>query len=326
MTLKTRTICLAVLICTVAWVSRPAFGQWYGSVDCVAPARFTTHNAVFQWNESEIVQSNIPTGDYVVGNTALLDVDSLDMGFVAAVRATVGRHFGLYGIEGSYMRSNEWDCAASVFDPSGHMASPFSLAGNPVTPEFDNNYSASVAYQAQLESAELNLMSSVVQDYYNADVWLLLGVRWMQIGESLQFHQQNATAICDVSTAADNRLIGPQCGFNTVSPLPYGFLNLTLKGFVGFNAIRENIDYNGVALSDNDGSACLMGEAGIAYLVTPAPNIAVRVGYNIMGLSNIALASGNFEGIPATVQSGSVNVRREGVGYHLPYIGVILMY
>lgn len=318
---------IALLACFVACLpADPSFAQWYAVADFMVPMRIGSSDTVFQRDESEVLDDDgIGTGEYVVGSLPLLSASDFDLVFTAAGRIIVGNHGETMGIEGCYMRTNQWDSHVSAYDPSGRMASPFSQVGSDVSPLFDDNLFASATYATEWESAELHI-TRVLMQTEQGETSLLFGVRLMSINEALEYQQASAATSYQLLIDVDNRLIGPQLGLTSKSSLWGGILDLTAKCAVTYNAIDKQTDFNGVTGSGNDGAAALLGECDVAYMFLPTPNLAIRIGYQIVGLSDVALAPDNFEPNPTVLESGLAPIARGGAAYHAPYIGAALAY
>jgi hypothetical protein len=320
----TRVWVFAVVLSSLVCSATQTSAQWYAAVDFVTPIRIDSSGTVFQREEAEVIIGNVPTGDYVVAAEPLLDGGDLGLDFTSAGRLTLGWRGEEFGIEGSYLRTDEWNAAATAFDPAGRMASPFSQVGADVNPLVDDNFSASVACASDLESAELHLTRVIYSDTLT-DVMLLCGVRYMSIRESLVFRQQSGVASYEVLTGVDNFLLGPQLGVASQSPLPGGLLSIATKGALTANSIDKDTDFNGIAGQGVDTAAALIGELEVAYNFAPADNVVIRAGYQLVGVSDVALATDNFETSPTVLSSGQAYVQRAGLAYHAPFVGVVFV-
>jgi len=295
---------IAVLV--AAAVNGPAWcqAQWYGSADFLVMTR-SISDTVFQRDEVP----GTGAGTFVVGE---LDVLPLDLDFVAAGRVTLGRRFGDAGFEGSYMHTDTWDVLAEVSDGSGQLASPFSQVGALAAPAVDNNTFASVGYRTEMQSGEFNL-TQVAYSGGNGEATFLYGLRGMTIDESFEYFSINAGGTNTLATTAENGLIGPQIGLRTDSPCWYGFVTIYLKGGLLYNEVEFTSDFNGALVDRQIGQATLLGEFAIEYTFMPTHNIAVHAGYQLIGLSDVALATND------TLIADEIT---DDVAYQAPYIGV----
>lgn len=295
-----------------------ACADWYGSVDFMVPTRGVTDENVFQRNIFE-VEVTLPTPPpdplpppiFQVGTDTLL---SLDFDFVAGGRATVGFQTESYGVEGSWLVTDEWTAMASVSDPGGMLASPFTLPGSTPSAMFDNNTMASVAYHTKLESAELSLTHPVY--YSNGEGVWKFGVRVLRLDEEFQYTSTNAVMTNTLLSNTDNLIIGPQIGFRGQTWAPGGAIALSASGFLGYNNINWTSDFNGTATTSNINEASLGGDASIEYLFAPHPNVFVRIGYQVLGIGSVGLAPND----PMIN-----NNQTDGVVYSLPYFGVVVI-
>lgn len=314
------------LLAVAVWLPAQAFGQWYAGLDFMLPIRSTSSDTVFQRSQVELLDDDgVPTGEVNVGSTTLLKANDLDVDFAAAGRITVGVRGDVIGIEGSYLVTDEWTGAASVFDVEGMLASPFSLTGAPANPLVDYNLSAVVSLDSQLQSAELHLTPTLYRGP-NGNAFFLCGMRFLALDESLTYTTSNAVNDIRIVTDVTNRMIGPQLGAVVESPLPGGALGIRLKGALAYNSVDKDTNFNGIPGAGTAGGASLVGELGIEYLLFPTPNVGVRLGYNLLVLSDVALATDNFEPNLLVLQSGQANVFTDStILYQAPYIGVVIV-
>jgi len=313
-----------LLLGLAACLPATARGQWYGALDFLLPIRSVSSETVFQRDQVDVVVNNVVTG-VDVGSTTMLGANDLDLEYAAAGRLTLGFRGEDMGVEASYLLTDEWTGTASVFDINGMLASPFSLVGDPANAAVDFNTSAVVAQESQLQSAEIHLTPTLYRGP-NGNGFLLCGIRAVTLDESMTYATSNAVNDIDILTDVSNQLIGPQIGAIVESPLPWGALGIRAKGALMYDSVDKATDFNGLPGTGTDGGASLLGELGIEYLLFPAPNVAVRMGYNLLVLSDVALATDNFESNLLVLQSGQANVHTDStVVYQAPYIGLLLI-
>jgi hypothetical protein len=307
----------AILFGTAALLTTPAYAQWHVGVDFMVPTRHTSTNTIFQRNQSGAVAGN----DVRLGEERDLELD-----LTAGGRITLGNRSGMYGVEGSYLATTDWTETASVFDPAGGLASPFTLPGRPLNPTFESNTSVIVDYTTQMDTADINL-SQTVYVGQNGSVFLLLGARYLSIEESLNYASDNAIADHTILTTTDNRLFGPQFGVAIESPLGAGTLNLSFKSALAYNSVDKTTNFDGTLGAGSDESAALMSEIGVDCVFFPTNHLSVRLGWYFLAATDIALATDNFENNPAVLGSGLVNIQSDrGVLYHTPYVGAVFAY
>ncbi len=317
---------IAILLGSTACVASPAQAQWYAGVDFMVPTRNSTSNTIFQRGQTSTAR--------VSSEVLLGEQRDLDLHFAAAGRVTVGNRSGIFGLEGSYMATTDWTHTASVFDGSGRLVSPFSLVGATLNLDVDNNTSAVVDYTTQLNTAEFNLTQRVYVGG-NGSASLLYGARYMSIEESLNYASSNANPL-NLLITTDNQLVGPQLGVLIESPLGGGTLNLAFKSALAYNTIDKTTVFDGTLGATvftgtlgqgSDTDASLMSEIDVHYIFFPTANLSVRLGYQFLGATDVALATKNFERNLSVVTSGLANVQSDsGVAYHSPYVGVIFAY
>ena len=119
-------------------------------------------------------------------------------------------------------------------------------------------------------------------------------------------------------------MIGPQIGLNAWTPVPGGRLSLNLAGAYAFNEVEVSEVYTGpgfggggFARARTQREASLVGELGIEYLLQMTPNAGLRVGFEVLGLSDVGLATN------ATAFSNRLT---DKVVYTQPYFGFLFVH
>lgn len=328
-----RTGLLAILLTWTACFPSAGLAQWYASADFMPLRRCDSSNEVYQRSETLPVSTTTSgvttTTPSVVGSNVLLGCRDVQMDFVAGGRVTVGNRFAAeaFGLEGSYLLMGDGKVAASAQggiapapSSNGLMASPFSPVGFPPNLLLDNNLSVTLDYRSQLQSIELHVTQMMYEEE-NGDAMLLVGIRAMSIDESFEYVSNNGTYQNDFRTKTDNRLIGPQVGMLARTPVPGGFLSAKLRGALLWNAISEDVVVNGVPGHVDDDKGSLVGEIAFDYWYFPTPRLALRMGYQVLGMNEIGLASENLVSSPIVT-----SVNTGGMIYHGPCLGVVLNY
>jgi hypothetical protein len=316
----------SLLLVVGACLAAPARGQWYGSLDFVTPARSDAVDTVFQRNQVEVLDANgVPTGAFEVGPTSVLTADDVKVGLAPGGRVIFGFQGEETGIEGSFLYSEDWIGSAEVGSNStasdGLFASPFSPPGAEISPQFDDNVSASLCYFTNLQTAELHL-TQLIWSGPQGTATVLGGIRYVSIDEELTYDSVNAGGANQLLTDTTNNLLGPQVGLISEAPLYGGFLNLSLKFGLASNWFEKTTNFNGTVGTCEDATASALGEFGIEYLFVPRPWLAIRVGYQLLAISEVVLATDNFEANTTLLQSGVVKVEKDGVLYGIPYVGI----
>lgn len=283
--------------------------QWYGSADVVVPTRSVPSDRTFQRNITSTTTGTPPVTTKQVGSTDLL---SIDLGFAAGGRATLGYRSEFVGIEGSVMLTNKWRSADTVFDPTGSLASPFTPIGSTPNATFDNNTFASIAYETQLQSGELNLTFPIFADVLQ-EANFRFGLRAMSIDEQFNYSSVNPITTNAFSFDTSNRLIGPQLGVQGNTAVPGGLLGLSCLGGLAYNQVDRTEVFNGVLSTLNTTEGSLFGELGIQYILMPTPNLSIRIGYQALGIGNVGLALDD----PRLTRD-----QTNSVLYSMPYLGI----
>lgn len=313
-------VVLAVAVVTSCLLPVAARAQWYGSFDALAVTRTLPSGPVFQRNQ-------IPGMPPTVGSDSVLRANDLDLDFISAGRVTAGNRSGVFGIEGSYMLTDTWTESADAIGFGGALlASPFTPIGAMVNPAVDNNTSAKVDYATRMQSAELNLTHRVYSGW-NGDASLLYGVKSVWIDEALSYMSTNAMLSNNQDVSVDNWLIGPQLGVLCETPIPGGMLDLTFKFAVTNHSVDKRTVWDqgmgSVVGNANDSGAALVSDIGINGTFFLTPNLHLRLGYHVLSLTDVALATDNFENNLALLGAGMADVHTDhGVVYQSLYLGM----
>jgi hypothetical protein len=310
------TRAIAILIATLLTTAQSAQAQWEFGADFLLPTRHTRSNVTFARNQAA----------GAAGTVARLDEDDLELDLTAGGRITVSNRTGMFGLQGSYVGTTEWNEVATVFDPAGGLASPFTPVGGVLNPNFDNNTSIVVDYTTELHTADINL-TQMVYSGMNGTVFLLYGGRYMSLEESLNYSSDNAVLDHNLLTTTDNRAFGPQLGVAIEAPLGASLLNLSFKSALGYNTVDKTTNLDGVLGTGTDQDATFMSEIDVHCVLTPVQYVAVRVGWQFLSATDMALATDNFERNLTVLGSGVANVRSDRkVFYHTPYVGLVVTY
>lgn len=300
------TLWLMALLVT-ACIPTNAQAQWYGSTDFLLPSRSVPSDRSFQHNVVSTTSGSTTTR--TVGSDNLL---SVDLGSVAAGRATLGYQGGYFGIEGGFLATDTWTSRASIFDSNGLLASPFTGIGEPVNSSFDLNTTASIGYQTRLQSAELNL-TYLMYDETDCQATCKFGIRGMWIDEQFNYFSDNGTTQNNWTMDVQNEMLGPQIGLRGYTAAPGGRVGLNCLGGYAYNQIDRAQVLNTAGNSFDTSEGTLFGELGVEYVLMPTPNLAIRIGFQFFGLSNVGLALDN----PRVD-----NDQTDDVWYYMPYLGI----
>lgn len=294
----------------------------YSSVDFLAVTRSNSSDNVYQrFQVEEVDATGIGLGTFVVSDEAAISSGDLDLDFVTAGRVTIGRQADDFAFESSYVRSDEWHRSAAISDGSGMLASPFSQIGAPPDPLYDNNTTASVAYQTELQMGEFAYLRRIAAEGFG-EGWFSFGLRLMEIDELLTYATSNAVADNALVVSTDNQMIGPQVGFKTCASAWNGSFHFACNGALLYNDAEALTVFNGIVGRGDEGAASLLGELRLEYRFFATQHLGVRIGYQVIGLSDVALATDNFQTGIGVLQSGQAHVETRNVWYQLPYVGL----
>jgi len=305
------------------------------------------------------------TDDLVGGS--VLNADDVDFGHTPGFRLLIGRRFGDLGIEGSWLWTDTWSGDIVVSSANGDLVGPFVSEGallnrhtyiehipsSTVLVDLDSPTSATVhlntfsqiEHQSKLRTGDLNLTARLMETSIS-NLTFLAGFRYADLEERFGY---NSTSVVPVpagivatvnspgqSIQTRNRLFGPQLGLKIDAGIREKLmLNMSAKTTLAYNEIDRDLAWSpdatnaalNVFTSSSDSTASFLGEfslTGALYLTT---NLSLHAGYEVLVLSDIALAADNFErNIIALNQGSSLVNKNSRVTYGSPVFGATLSF
>lgn len=382
--------CLVIVgLVVLALQGGVAQAQWYASADFMAPKRSINTDAVFQREvasestrtvdfsttttatpvgngefETVVVETPVRIEDYTetfVGDQVLSTSD-IDFGRASAGRFTVGRRFGDFGLESSFLWTESWEGGAAVTDPNGNLVGPFVRPGTLLSeeirietipggttddlftyPELENlNTFAEIDYESKLMTGDINAVGVLIEGG-RGTVTGLAGFRFAELDEQFGYRSVSAEPDVDNSvnspaqdTAVRNRLFGPQIGLMIASPITErAFLTLSAKAAIAYNDVErrtlwqpDTTDTNGVdVIHSRDSTTSLLGDFSIGGNFFVTRNLAIRFGFDVLAIGDVALAPDNFRTDIESIGSNDHRVNhRSRVAYYSPTIGAMLSF
>lgn len=315
--------------------TRISDARWYASADALMLMRDSTPKRAFQSLNSK---TNI-----------VLDTDDLEANFQAGPRITLGRRFGeRFQFEYSWFQLGSWDDRAAVRDETanaagsfGNMFSPFSNFGDPAVALLDYNDLATIEYRSTLDNMEFNLRQKIIMPPGPLAVSVLVGARHLDIRERFAYATNSITPLGVVSSQdllveAGNDLWGVQIGALLEFQVDYRCqIVLDLKGGIFNNAADQSTIYTptvaGVSATSTGSRAedvtAWVGEILLAVNFQLTPHLSTQIGYQMLWVEGIALASENFQSDVAILATGPTDLIHDGhVVYHGPHIGMVLRF
>lgn len=336
----------------------------YATVDFLPLFRDESGATVYQaraFREVDTTDAADPVVTY--RREAVLTSGELDGGFEPGIRALIGVSLSdWYRVECSYFGSYSWADSATVrydaADGTGNLLSPFSNFGysegelnlDPVPDGFFNpvegldfNNRASVSWFSQLDNYELNLRRRMVMPpdrHVCAEMSCLVGLRYMKLRETLDYSTQSPLPEeSDGSqntehVRVDNDLLGPQVGaLAQFLVLNRAWIDFSVTGAILFDqadsTVAANVNYpvddpTQADFTSEQNATAFLGDLSLQFNYQFAPSGTLRVGYNVMWLTGVALATENFvSDINTLVHNGPGSVNHDGdVVYHGPSIGI----
>lgn len=334
----------------------PGIPAWYFAADGLGLKRDASDDQTFQalvertWAEEE--------GVWVATDTVtpVLGTQNLQFGFQGGGRALVGHTLGsCHAFEVSYFQVTDWDELASVRDSTEFIAevdgdgnpvttfpaslfSPFSGFGDPPIEGLDYNNLAYITYSSSLNNIEWNLRRWILNCPSQLQASVLVGGRYMNIGESFLYYTESAVpapggATNAVATDTDNSMLGVQLGAMFEFYVDPGWwVDCEIKGaYFNNNASQTTVfvhdgvpAYQGthVGSREADVSAFALDlRLNATFLITP--QLAIRGGYQALWVDGLALASENMSPDVDVLAFGPAGLDHRGkVVYHGPHLGL----
>jgi hypothetical protein len=251
-------------------------------------------------------------------------------------------------IEFSCFAVSAWDTNAAIFDTSsnalggqGNLFTPFTRFGDPAVDTMDFNRFVSIRDYSSLEGGELNLVRQLPMPPGRLTTAFLVGARAMKIREAFDYFSQQAAAPAPlgasnwVSTNTTNELWGVQIGGISRFYVDDGWwIDFAVKGAVFNNAATQQTLYanadrlGAVEFFDHgrsrDGTA-YVGDLDLTLVYRWSPALATRIGYQVLWVNGLALASQNFAAPLDALTQGPAQILSDGTAiYHGIHAGLEL--
>ena len=284
------------------------------------------------------------------GGPVILDTDT-DFPFEisSGVRAKASR--GLMEtlrLEGIYMGQLSWDKDASERDITpnsqggfGNLTSPFSNFGVPVpVPGLDFNSLAMIAYTAELENFELNLLHRTGLLCCALETSFVCGVRYVRMNESFSYGTQTSLpgavlALNTIDTQTENELLGGQLGLLSAYKITERcYLEFELKAALAQNIATQNTRYRNLNTATGDlflgrsttgageGNLAVVGDINLVLNHELNDAVTFRLGYYAMFMDGVAIAHENVPDDFGRLTLGPGYLNHNGsVAYHGPHVG-----
>jgi hypothetical protein len=212
----------------------------------------------------------------------LADSASLDPGWAAGPDIRLIRRLGdALDVEARYFGIDGWSSSATAGDPNGVVFDGFNVAGFSQTQQMN--------YWSRLYSIELN-GRGWCRDWFP----LVFGFRTMQLHEHFQLNSLAPTLVTGIDTTTNNFLYGLQIGAEPVFWNRGGKFRAAglIKAGVYDNLAAQNTRFptEGLALGAERHVSAFVGELGLTGSYSITERITLRGGYQVMWLSNMALA------------------------------------
>lgn len=253
--------------------------------------------------------------------TRNLNADAFDFGFHAGWEVSAARQLPTgHEIEFRYFGVDQFDAMANVAtNPAGGLVR---INTNP--PTFDPAVQAIAArYESQLHNFELNLRRP-----WGESFTLLGGVRYLEVDERLHADLTTPAPTFTYDTLTRNRLYGAQIGAEaTLWCAGKLAIDASAKTGIfanagGHSTIHDTTAVTDMAIDTTDHVA-FVGEFGVAGLYSLTDCLSARVGYQLLWIDSVALAS---EQIPATDFGLARGINVDGNAfYHGAFVGFELL-
>lgn len=385
MNLKTAGVALTLLLSCMVGSSN---AQWYSSADFLIMKRYGSDNPVFQRQAVQTFNRtvDIETTTVTVGPTttttetpirleeitddlvggSVLRADDVDFGHVPGGRLLIGRRFGDFGLEGSWLWTDTWSGGASVSSANGDLVGPFASEGallnrytyiehiptSTVLIDQDSPESAiqhlnsfsQIEHRSKLRTGDLSMTARLMESSIS-NVTLLAGFRYADLEERFGYNSTSVPVPVGIIATVNsprqliqtrNQLFGPQLGLAIDTGIREKLiLNLSAKTTLAYNEVDRDLTWStdvtnpalNVFTSSRDSMASFLGEFAITGTLYLTTHLSIHAGYEVLVLSDVALAADNFErNINALNQGSSLINANSRVAFGSPVFGTALSF
>lgn len=292
------------------------------------------------------------------GSNIFLTADNFKECMETGFRTTVSREIGGHDnmrIEGSYLGTHEWqehifyrDPTLNQFGVPGTIASPFTTFGRPTqVVGLDFNSFVEAEFVSELHSVEINFRHRTGLMCGCVESSLLYGIRYAQINEEFFFQQTstlspnpvnaNAPLLLGsahrVDTATTNELLGGTIGaLSAYRVSDRWWFEFDVRATLAGNDTTLDIQYSrnvaGVpaafAFRERKNCLAMIGEANLMSMYQITHNLSMRLGYQMIWVDGITLASESFNPNLAELTQGPARLNDNGtLVYHGPHVGFV---
>ncbi len=302
---------------------------------------YTQQSAVFMSRSTNVKNSTVLSTDFSSSSVAhylnFLQIP-IDPGFRPGVRSTVGRYIGRdarnrdHSVEFTFLGFANWKTAGGL-DAAipGNIFSnidPAAAVTGASTPVFNAANTQTFAEASSFDSYELNYVIDrrPVRDqmvYTRDSTWIrrgtpsrmpaiFAGIRVVTINERLNYLSSSSVGNGTYNIFTHNNLVGPQAGFDWFFDHNDWRLGTRLKGGAMVNWTNQTtsvqiLDFAGAPLVPNrnqhasDNIFAFVGEINFIGAYRLRPNFAIRVSYDLMWVTSLALAQNQLNFTPTPI-------------------------
>lgn len=230
-------------------------------------------------------------------------------------------------LEVRYFGVDDWSASKQIVNQSGTTqvgTNPPSGGGEPDPPPPSPFISDAFAiYSSSLDSVEINFRQTHVEG-----IDFLIGFRWIELGEMINTRTRQ-TMVPDQDTVGifdndvNNHLYGVQCGVDgTIRNSGVCWINAFAKAGIYGNSADQSAKYISETYSANSwwnhasgSDATFVGEIAFSLGYQVCNWLTVKLGYEALWISSVALASNQIPITPTTNHYGNITLSN-GVFYH----------
>ena len=258
----------------------------------------------------------------VNGGASTISTGDFKPDFDAGGRFLMGVAIGdYYRLEGAYSGAYDWEDRHAVL--VGGSTTEIDFSSNMASAEINLRRRIQLLSDVNFNRFSLFNQGEPLLFHRRAESSILVGARYMKIDERFGYTGGGN----DYNVRADNEMFGAQLGWlSQFLILPRTWIDFEIKGALFHNAIDVNLTGSATD-SDARDRTSFLGDLSLMYNHQVTRAITFRAGYTAMWVTDIALATQNFDSNVITGTAVPLEVNNDGnTVYHGPSLGLVLAF